>query len=162
MIATAEEQLKSNSELPDGRSRMALRVELKPNEKIIIGSCVITNSDKRAKLLIEGDRIPILREKDILTPATADTPAKLLYLAVQLMYLSPEPQSHHAVYFDVMRELLTAAPSSVDLIQEVNNHILAGEYYKALKSGQKLIEHEEHLLRQARALQKERKFAGAA
>jgi len=50
---------------------MALRVELKPHEKIIIGSCVITNFDKRTKLLIEGDHVPVLREKDILTPTTA-------------------------------------------------------------------------------------------
>ncbi|MBN8980363.1 MAG: flagellar biosynthesis repressor FlbT, partial [Rhizobiales bacterium] len=74
---------------------MALKVELKPNERIIIGSCVITNTEQRAKLLIEGEKIPILREKDILTPATADTPAKLLYLAVQLMYISDDPQEHH-------------------------------------------------------------------
>ena len=47
---------------------MALKVELKPNERIIIGSCVITNTDQRARLLIDGDKIPILREKDILTP----------------------------------------------------------------------------------------------
>ena len=50
---------------------MALKVELKPNERIIIGACVVTNTDQRARLLIDGDRIPILREKDILTPDTA-------------------------------------------------------------------------------------------
>ena len=72
---------------------MALKVELKPNERIIIGNCVITNTDQRARLLIDGDKIPILREKDILTPETADTPAKLVYLAVQLMYISPNPRS---------------------------------------------------------------------
>ena len=54
---------------------MALKVELKPHERIIIGACVITNTDQRTKLLIEGEKIPILREKDILTPTTADTPA---------------------------------------------------------------------------------------
>src|SRR5271168_3144100 len=70
------------------RTGMALKVELKPNERIIIGSCVITNTDQRARLLIDGDKIPILREKDILTPETADTPPKLVYLAVQLMYIS--------------------------------------------------------------------------
>ena len=59
---------------------MALKVELKPHERIIIGACVVTNTDQRARLLIEGDKIPILREKDILTPETADTPAKLIYL----------------------------------------------------------------------------------
>src|SRR5690242_2382845 len=53
---------------------MALKVELKPHEQVIIGSCVITNTEQRAKLLIQGEKIPILREKDILTPASADTP----------------------------------------------------------------------------------------
>jgi len=56
-----------------GRTGMALKVELKPNERIIIGACVVTNTDQRARLLIDGDKIPILREKDIQTPETADT-----------------------------------------------------------------------------------------
>jgi flagellar biosynthesis repressor protein FlbT len=46
---------------------MALKVELKPHERIIIGACVITNTDQRARLLFDGEKIPILREKDILT-----------------------------------------------------------------------------------------------
>jgi hypothetical protein len=57
------------------RTNMALKVELKPHERIIIGYCVITNTEQRARLLIDGDNIPILREKDILKPETADTPA---------------------------------------------------------------------------------------
>jgi flagellar biosynthesis repressor protein FlbT len=129
---------------------MALKVELKPNEKIIVGSCVITNTDQRAKLLIEGDRLPVLREKDILTPATADTPSKLIYLAVQLMYISPDPQEHHAVYFDVMRDFLTAVPSAGGLVEGINNHILNGDYYRALKESKKLIAYESELLAQAR------------
>ena len=78
---------------------MALKVELKPHERIIIGACVITNTDQRARLLIDGDKIPILREKDILTPETADTPAKLIYLAVQLMYhfAGPAGQSRRPI-----------------------------------------------------------------
>lgn len=131
---------------------MALKVELKPNEKIIIGSCVITNTDQRARLLVEGENIPVLREKDILTPETADTPAKLLYFAVQLMYVSPDPQQHHAPYFDVMRELLKAAPSTGTYIAEINNHILCGDYYKALKSARKLIAYEGELLDEARKI----------
>lgn len=132
---------------------MALKVELKPHEKIIIGSCVITNTEQRAKILIEGERIPILREKDILTPATADTPAKLLYLAVQLMYISHDPQEHHPVYFDLMRDLLSAMPSSAAAISEINNHILSGDYYKALKESKRLIAHESELLELAKEQQ---------
>jgi len=129
---------------------MALKVELKPNEKIIVGSCVITNTDQRAKFLIEGDRLPVLREKDILTPDTADTPAKLIYLAVQLMYISNDPQEHHAAYFDVMRDFLAAIPSAAGIVEGINNHILNGDYYRALKESKKLIAYESKLLAQAK------------
>src|ERR1700712_1022192 len=136
------------------RKLMALKVELKPHERIIIGACVITNTDQRTKLLIEGEKIPILREKDILTSATADTPAKLIYLAVQLMYLSPDPQAHHPAYFSLMRDMLHAAPSSWPFIEGINNHILNGDVYLALKEAKKLIAHEAGLLDDARSQQR--------
>jgi flagellar protein FlbT len=132
---------------------MALKVELKPNERIIIGACVVTNTDQRARLLIDGDRIPILREKDILTPETADTPAKLVYLAVQLMYLSPDPMAHHPTYFSLVRDILSAMPSAWPFIEGINNHILNGDLYHALKESKKLIAHEEKLIQNARDLQ---------
>jgi flagellar protein FlbT len=125
---------------------MALKVELKPNERIIVGSCVITNTDQRARLLIDGDRIPILREKDILTPATADTPAKLVYLAVQLMYLSPDPMANHPTYFSLVRDILMTMPRAWPFIESINNHILNGDLYHALKEARKLIAHEAELL----------------
>ncbi len=124
---------------------MALKVELKPGERVIIGDCVITNSDQRTRFLVEGTA-PILREKDILTARTADTPAKRIYLAVQLMYTAKEPTAHHDVYFQLIRDFLQAAPSSMGLIQDINNHILTGEMYKALKTAKKLIAYETELL----------------
>jgi flagellar protein FlbT len=137
----------------NGDQGMALKVELKPNERIIIGACVVTNTDQRARLLIDGDKIPILREKDILTPDTADTPAKLIYLAVQLMYLSPDPMAHHPTYFSLVRDILTAMPSAWPFIEGINNHILNGDLYHALKESKKLISHEEQLIQDARDLQ---------
>ena len=125
---------------------MALKVELKPHERIIIGACVITNTDQRARLLIDGDKVPILREKDILTPDTADTPAKLVYLAVQLMYISPDPQLNHATYFNLVRDIVTAVPSAWPIIEGINNHILNGDLYRALKEARKLIAYEKKLL----------------
>src|ERR1700710_210930 len=118
---------------------MALKVELKPHERIIIGACVITNTDQRTKLLIEGERIPILREKDIMTSATADTPAKLIYLSVQLMYLSPDPMAHHPTYFSLVRDIMITMPSGWPFIEAINTHILNGEMYQALKESRKLI-----------------------
>jgi flagellar protein FlbT len=130
---------------------MALKVELKPHERIIIGSCVITNVDQRARLLIEGENTPVLREKDILTPATADTPAKLIYLAVQLMYLSPDPKQHHPTYFNLLKDMLTVDPNAWPIIEGINNFIMEGDLYKALKEAKKLIAHEKELLDLARA-----------
>ena len=125
---------------------MALKVELKPHERIIVGNCVITNTDQRARLLIEGERTPILREKDILTASTADTPCKRVYLAVQLMYTAAEPQAHHEIYFSLVRDILQAAPSTWPIIESVNNHILKGDLYKALKECRNLIAYEQELL----------------
>ena len=128
---------------------MALKVELKPGEKIILGECVITNDDQRTRLMIEG-QVPILREKDILTPKLANTPAKRIYLAVQLMYTSTDPRAHHEVYFALVRDLLAAAPSTWPFIESINNHILMGDLYKALKDAKKLIAYEEELVNHAK------------
>jgi flagellar protein FlbT len=127
---------------------MALKVELKPGERLIVGECVITNADQRTRLLIEG-QVPILREKDILTAKTANTPARRVYLAVQMMYLSKDPSQHHDVYFKLVRDLVQAAPSTWPAIECINNHILTGEMYKALKDAKKLIAYETELLQHA-------------
>ena len=138
---------------------MALRVELKPGERIIIGTAVVRNGDSRARLMIEGDAA-ILREPDILTPATADTPAKRIYLAVQLMYLEGDLAAHDEVYFPLVRDFLQAAPSALPYICEVNNRILSGELYKALKAVKRLIAYEQELI--AHATGGERVFEGGA
>src|SRR3954465_8966210 len=138
---------------------MALKVELRPHERIIVGNCVITNTDQRARFLIDGDNVPILREKDILTPATADTPAKLVYLAVQLMYISPDPQINHGTYFNLVRDIITAVPSAWPIIEGINNFILNGDLYHALKEAKKLIAYEKKLLDRNQAQQAERDTA---
>jgi flagellar protein FlbT len=141
---------------------MALKVELKPGERIILGDCIVTNADQRTRLVIEGEA-PILREKDILTPKRADTPAKRIYLAVQLMYTSGDPRAHHEFYFALVRDTLSAAPSTWPYIKSINNHILTGELYKALKDAKKLIAYEQELMDHAKrgqCLRKERDSVG--
>jgi flagellar protein FlbT len=49
--------------------------------------------------------------------------------------------------------MLNAAPSSWPFIEGINNHILNGEVYLALKEAKKLIAHEEKLLASARSMQ---------
>ncbi|MGJ8527629.1 flagellar biosynthesis repressor FlbT [Maritalea sp.] len=127
---------------------MALKVELKPNEKLIIGDCVITNADQRTRFYVSG-RSPILREKDILTFETADSPAKRVYFAIQLMYLEDDVEKVQAEYFTLVNDFVRAAPSTVAIVDEVNNEILTGSLYKAMKKAKKLIEYERELLSNA-------------
>ena len=128
---------------------MALKVELKPRERIIIGQVVIRNDEQRTRFFIEGEA-PILREKDILTAATADSPAKKIYLAVQLMYLASDPTYQHEVYFELVRDFINAAPSALSHVSEINNCILSSELYKALKAAKKLIAYEADLIENAK------------
>lgn len=127
---------------------MPLKVELKPGERIIVGTAVIRNGDQRARFYIEGEA-PILREKDIQTAATADTPAKKIYFAVQLMYLKGDLEGHNEHYFPLIQDFLLAAPSSMPVIAEINNCILSGDLYKALKASKQLIAYEQELISHA-------------
>ena len=125
---------------------MALRVELKPFERIIIGQSVITNSDTRTAFLIDGDA-PILREKDILTAETANTPVKRIYLCVQMMYLENDIPGYQDLYLGFIKELIDAVPSYRESIESVSNLILSGALYKALRELRPLMKREEELLR---------------
>lgn len=123
---------------------MTLKVELKPGERIIIGESMITNDDQRTRLYIEGNA-PILREKDILTVDSANTPAKRIYLAVQLMYLSREVTKFQDNYFSLIQDIMQAAPSTIPFVTRISNHIIADQLYKALKEARALIDHEKKI-----------------
>lgn len=127
---------------------MALKVELKPGEKLLIGNCIITNSDQRTRLFVEG-RAPVLREKDILTPQTAKTPAERIYLAIQIMYIEDNIELMRETYFTLVGEIVTAAPSTTAIVDEINNEILTGSLYKALKVARQLIQYEQEILSHA-------------
>jgi len=127
---------------------MPLKVELKPGERLIVGDCLITNSDQRTRLYFEG-KAPILREKDILTAKTANTPCKRIYFAVQLMYLDDDIEKLRQQYFDLTNDLVKAAPSTISYVEKITNLILTGSLYKALKTVKELIEYERGLLNNA-------------
>jgi flagellar protein FlbT len=124
---------------------MPLRVELKPFERIVVGESVIINSGTRTSFLIDGEA-PILREKDTVTAETANTPVKRLYFCVQTMYLKNDIPRYRASYLGFVKDLREAIPGSRELIDAVNNHIVAGSLYKALKEIRKLMKAEEELL----------------
>jgi len=129
---------------------MALKITLKPGERIIVGGAVIKNGSSSTNLLVENP-VPILRQRDILTREEADTPCKRIYLVVQLMYIDgTNLAAHHKIYWSLVKDLLKAAPSTLPFIDRISDLILGAKYYQALKMARKLIEYEEEVVRHAR------------
>jgi flagellar protein FlbT len=124
---------------------MALVIDLKPNERLIVGEALITNDRQRTRLHIDG-HVPIVREKDIMRPDDADTVCKKLYVTVLLMYVGRDPQSLHDTFFALEREIRDVAPSMAPHLFEINEKIIAGSYYQALKAAKRLIDVERELL----------------
>ncbi len=129
---------------------MALVIDLKPGEKILIGEAVITNDSQRTRLHISGDA-PILREKDVLKEEQADTPCKKVYFLIQCMYLARDPAGYHKKYFELVQEVQHAVPRLTAVFLEINERIMDGHYYKAMKQARDLIKFEEELLSHAAA-----------
>ena len=70
---------------------MPLKLSLKPGEKFVLNGAVLTNGDKRTSLVIQN-KACVLREKDIMQPSEATTPARRIYLPIMMMYLDPRCQ----------------------------------------------------------------------
>ena len=127
---------------------MALKITLKPGERMILGGAVVTNGSSGSCDLIVENKVPILRQKDILTEDRADSPCRSIYLAVQLMYIDePNLSTYHKLYWDLVREVIKAAPSTVGLIDAISEHILGRRYYQALKLTKRLIDYEQEVIR---------------
>lgn len=125
---------------------MALKIELKANERVIIGEHAIVNaSDRRIKLVVET-KAKILRQSEILPEHEAVTVCDQLQVVLQRMYLASDPQPHQADFLRIAQQVMAAAPSLSPQITLISGHILAGEYYPALKAVRVLREEEARLL----------------
>ena len=128
---------------------MPLKISLKPREKLYIGGAVVVNGDSHAELSVMNS-ISILREKEILTEETANSPCRRIYLTIQLMYMDHENLiMYHESYWTQVKDIVAAAPSFAGLLQEVSEYILIENYYKALKLTKKLIDKETEVIKNA-------------
>ena len=126
---------------------MALKITLKPHEKMIMGGAVIANGNNAACHLIIENRVPILREKDILSEEEANSPSRQLYFIIQLMYIDEENLDlHQKKYWKLVKELVKAAPSTVGFIDQISEYIVGGKYYQALKLANNLIDYEQEVI----------------
>lgn len=117
---------------------------------MLIGGAVITNGDSRTEFSIDN-KVPLLRQKDIMSEREANSPCRRIYFVIQLMYVDEENlRAHHRTYWHLIEDLVRAAPSVVYLVDQISEHILFGRYYQALKLAKILIDYEEEVTSRAR------------
>ncbi len=129
---------------------MPLKLTLKPHERIVIGKAFVTNGDNTTKIFIEN-KVPILRQKDILLENEAKSICEQIYFIIQMMYLDPDsiPQYHQS-YWKHVRSVVNAAPSLLEIVEQISELILAEQYYNALKMTHSLIQKEQELISYAK------------
>ncbi|HET7333937.1 MAG TPA: flagellar biosynthesis repressor FlbT [Rhizomicrobium sp.] len=127
---------------------MPLKLSLKPGEKFVLNGAVLTNGDKRTSLVIQN-KACVLREKDIMQPEDADSPARRIYFPIMMMYLDPDGSERHYNDFALrMTEFMGAIQNRAALAAclEISRHVMSTSYYKALMLCKKLYEFERERL----------------
>lgn len=127
---------------------MALKLSLKPGERFVVNGAVLQNGDRRAVLLLQN-KASILREKDIIQPEEANTPAKRIYFPIMVMYLDPENAGGAYDEFVLRMNEFMGAVGSPEVLKEcvaISRDVMAQDYYKALTKCRKLLTYEQGLL----------------
>jgi len=125
---------------------MALRLQLRPGERLLVAGTVLRNGSQRATLWIESEA-PVLREADILPPRLVRTPCERVYLALEMLYVEPAcAASHRAAYDTLAAEVRSAAPSCAPDLDAVDALVRAGDIYRALRRARTLLAREKELL----------------
>ncbi|MBT8368882.1 MAG: flagellar biosynthesis repressor FlbT, partial [Deltaproteobacteria bacterium] len=87
---------------------------------------------------------------DILSETDATSHCRQIYFVIQLMYIDSENLTDHQhTYWKLVRELLDVIPRLTGHIDEINEQILIGNYYRALKLARELITYEQEVLKHA-------------
>ena len=124
---------------------MPLKLSLKPGEKFVLNGAVVQNGDRRGVLILQN-KASVLREKDILQPEDAKSPARRIYLPVMMMYIEPaEASKFYDEFVQRMSEFrgVIRNPQVLAECVTVSRHCMQRDYYKALLGCRKLIEYED-------------------
>ena len=133
---------------------MALKIALKPGEKVVINGAVIQNTERRTNFIIHN-KSNILREKDIITFEQADTPVKRIYFAIMMTYLDQTVEK--TIYREFVQRIAEfinvisnedALDKCIAILEAVNN----ANYYAALQLCKQLLAFEEERLNHANTL----------
>ena len=124
---------------------MPLKLSLKPGEKFVLNGAVVQNGDRRGVLILQN-KASVLREKDIMQPDEATTPAKRIYFPVMMMYLDESSAAKVYDEFAMRLSEFMGATRNPEILADcvaASRHVMAREYYKALMAARKLVDYED-------------------
>ncbi|KAJ02041.1 flagellar biosynthesis repressor FlbT [Sulfitobacter mediterraneus] len=125
---------------------MALRLTLKPNERILINGCVVRNADRRQMLIIEN-HADIVREADLLDESEARSPVKEVYYFIQAALLDPNVRGKLVPI--IQKKLGKLVPVFHDdmsqHIFEAASQVSQTDFYKAMRALRPVMDYETQL-----------------
>jgi len=128
---------------------MALKINIKPGEKIVVNGAVITIAEGGSALILQNHAV-FLRGKDIMQQEDATTPARKIYFYLMLMYLDADSQEmYYGTFMEYMNDLMKATTlrDVADSLMIIFRHVQRGDFYKALKVCKALVDFENELMR---------------
>lgn len=124
---------------------MPLKIRVKPEAKIFAGGAVLKNVGNRpADLLILSDS-PVLREDYMMnTDRRSESDASNVYFLLQVIYLfkgKGQPLDHLVI--ETIKNFSKIYPAFASEVEHIIDHLEAGEAFKALKIGHKMLADQE-------------------
>lgn len=129
---------------------MPLKIQLKPQERVIINGAVIEGHPESRTEIVVLNNASVMRQKHILQESEADTPVKRLYFALQMLYIDEEGRAGYEDSFRKYHKDLQdtlSLPTIKDSLDLINQTVSEGKYYDAMKVCRDLIKVEAELFK---------------
>jgi flagellar protein FlbT len=84
--------------------------------------------------------------KGVMLQEQADSPCKKIYFVTQLMFISEQPQELYGLFFELVRDVQKAAPSTSGFLGKAGECIMNDDYLGALHHITNLIEYEQTII----------------
>jgi flagellar biosynthesis repressor protein FlbT len=122
---------------------MPLSIPLPAGAKVIINAAVIQNSGSANITLTIHNKANILRDKEVLTHAEANTPAKEVYYVVQNAYLfEANREEWETRAYALLDRHEAAVPATTEIVKHIRDLMHEDKLYNALRASRRLIAHE--------------------
>ncbi|MFN7002138.1 MAG: flagellar biosynthesis repressor FlbT [Roseinatronobacter sp.] len=125
-----------------------LVIRLAPHERVLLNGAVIENGDRRASLSIKTPHANVLRLRDAIHPEQANTPVRRTIYLAQLVLSgdssSAEIRTPLLRAIEQISQVFTDSDSR-QLLQRASEHVIADDYYLALKALRLLLPREARL-----------------